>query len=50
MSNVRIEDTAMSSELDDEVTAMKRVIRRAIAPFLPRRAAAPNGAERPDEI
>lgn len=40
----------MSSELEDEVTAIKRVISRAMAPFFPSKAAAPNGAESPDEI
>lgn len=39
----------MSSEDEEEVTAMKRVSRRAMAPGLPRSVTAANGADNPDE-
>ena len=48
-SNVRIEDTAMSSDEEDEVTAMKSVSRSAMDPDLPRRATAANGPDSPDD-
>ena len=47
MSKVRIDETAISSAEAQEVTAMKRTIRRATAPPVPRRAVAANGVERP---
>lgn len=49
-SNVRIEETAISSDEEEDVTAMKRVSNNATAPDLPRSAAAAKGAESPDEI
>jgi hypothetical protein len=49
MSKVRIEDVAISSEDDEDVTAMKSVMSKAMAPFFPKSAAAPNAAERPEE-
>lgn len=50
MSKVRIEETAMSSAEAQEVTAMKRTIRRATAPPVPRSAVAAKEEERPAVI
>ena len=49
MSNVRMEETAMSSDDEEDVTAMKRVRRSAMAPGFPRRATAAKGAESPED-
>lgn len=48
-SKVRIEDTAMSSDDEEEVTAMKSVNNKAMAPGFPRRATAAKGADTPDD-
>ena len=42
-----MDETAISSAEAQEVTAMKRTIRRATAPPVPRRAVAANGVARP---
>jgi hypothetical protein len=48
-SKVKIEETAMRSDEDDNVTAIKSVRRSAIAPGFPKRATAAKGAESPEE-
>jgi hypothetical protein len=49
-SNVKSEETAMSSAEAHEVTAMKSTMSNAIAPDCPKRVSAANAAARPDEI
>jgi hypothetical protein len=48
-SKVKIEETAMSSNEDDDITAIKSVRRSAIAPGFPKRATAAKGAESLEE-
>jgi hypothetical protein len=50
MSNVRMEETAISSDEEEDVTAMKSVSRSATEPDFPRIATAANGPESPDDI
>jgi hypothetical protein len=48
-SKVKIEETAMSSDEDGDVTAINSVRRSAIAPGFPKRRTATKGAESPEE-
>ena len=50
MSNVRTEDTAISSAEAQEVTAMKSTMRSATAPLLPSSALAAKGEANPAVI
>jgi hypothetical protein len=49
-SNVRMEEMAMSSEEEDEVTAMKRMSKSAMEPGFPGRATVANGPDNPEDI
>lgn len=49
-SKVKMEDTAMSSEEELDVTAINRVSNKAVAPGFPSSATAAYGADNPEDI